>query len=139
MEIILTVGVLIIKDGNVLLVKHGEKTDHVTNTYGLPAGRIEEGETEKQAAIRELKEETGLRTTEEALEMLPLNIPPADIPRKDGTTKRFSITVFLCMTYSGELAGSDETAPEWIAISEIDNYQLIGYTKRMVEEGVKYL
>ena len=60
-----TVGILIIKDNKVLLVRHEEAASHVTGIYGLPAGRLEKEETEIQGAIRELKEETGLITSEE--------------------------------------------------------------------------
>src|SRR6266498_4107990 len=108
MNSIPTVGVLIFKDNKVLLVRHGEAAGHVTGSYGLPAGRIEKGETVKQAALRELQEETGFITTEDNLEELPLKILPADIPRKDGTIKRFSITVFLCRKFSGKLITTEE-------------------------------
>jgi len=38
-EIIPTVAVLIIKDDEVLLVKHTEKAGYLTGIYGLPGGR----------------------------------------------------------------------------------------------------
>lgn len=134
-----TVGVLIYKDDKVLLVKHGEKASHPNGTYGVPAGRFQEGETPKQAAVRELEEETGLVTTEDDLEELPIHVPPVDLPRKDGTTKRFTITLFHCKKYSGTLRANDETTPQWIAISEIDKLPLIGYTKNFVKEGFNYV
>ena len=136
--IIPTVGILIYKDDKVLLVKHGEKASHVTGSYGIPAGRIEDGESAKQAAVRELREETGLITEESALEDLPLDLPPANIKRKNGETKTFSITVFLCRAYTGTLSATDETIPEWIAVKNIDSLPLIINIKLMVTKGLQY-
>ena len=49
--------VIIVRDGKILMEKvHFFERDF----YTLPGGRIEEGETPEQAALRELKEETGL-------------------------------------------------------------------------------
>ena len=133
-----TVGVLVFQNDTVLLVKHGEKASHVLGSYGLPAGRVEEDESTIHAAVRELKEETGLEATEEDLELLPLNIPDADIKRSDGTTKTFSITVFLCRKYSGELQHNFETIPEWVAIKDVHTLPLIVNTGLFIEKGLKY-
>src|SRR2546429_9473559 len=46
----------------VLLVHHARK-----GCWGFPKGRIERGETARQAALREVREETGLRCRCEAL------------------------------------------------------------------------
>jgi len=62
-----TVGVILFRDDQVLLVCHGEKASHKNGVYGLPAGRIEEGENSKQAAVRELREESDLITEERFL------------------------------------------------------------------------
>ena len=84
MKPIPTVAVLIINDGKVLLVKHTEKAGHLTGTYGLPSGRIDENEAEGKAAVRELLEETGLRTKEDNLIEFPKNFYVADLERKGG-------------------------------------------------------
>lgn len=136
--VIPTVGVLVFHDDRVLLVRHGAKASHVKDSYGLPAGRVEEGETLIEAAKRELEEETGLVVSTTDLEELPIDLPPADIKRSDGTTKRFSIRVFLCRKYSGELSSSDEATPEWKSLAELDTLALIVNTKLMIEEGQKY-
>ena len=47
-------GCIIIKDDEVLLIKHNK------GHWDFPKGHMEEGETEKQTAIREVKEETNM-------------------------------------------------------------------------------
>ena len=138
MNIIPTVGVLIIQDNRVLLVKHGVGASHLTGVYGLPAGRINEGESEMQAAKRELEEETGLIA--EALMKLPITLEPAAIKRKSGETQYFSWAVYLCKKYSGKIhLGTSETIPEWVDIKNLDQYQLLPNTKYVIEEGIKYV
>lgn len=52
------VGVVIIKDGKILLVRHQKEN----RTYWLlPGGGVDEGETLEECAKRELTEETGLQ------------------------------------------------------------------------------
>jgi 8-oxo-dGTP diphosphatase len=50
----------IITDGNgrLLLIKRGHDPD--AGRWSLPGGRIEPGETDQQAVVREIREETGL-------------------------------------------------------------------------------
>lgn len=52
------VGVLVIKNGKVLLGKR--KGAHGTDEYGGPGGHLEYGETAEQTALREIAEECGI-------------------------------------------------------------------------------
>ena len=132
-----TVGLVVLKDNEVLLVRHSDKAEHLTNTYGLPSGRIEAGETPKIAAKRELFEETGLVTSADSLIELPEQYT-AEIMRKDGTMVLFSWTVFLCRGYSGELVTSSETYPEWLKISEVGKYNLLPNVEKAIEQALQY-
>ena len=133
-----TVAVLIIKDDEVLLVKHREKAKHLTGSYGLPSGRIKKGETEKSAATRELLEETGVRTTEGNLIEFQGNFYIADLPRKGNRTERFAWKVFYCNAWVGELKKLEETIPEWVEIDKMENYNLLPNIKNATLAGLKF-
>jgi len=113
-----SVGVVLLDAAKVLLVKHGQAAGHINDTYGLPAGRIEVGETLTEATLRELQEETGLIAQAEHLVKLP-DTYYAEIERKDGTTVGYNWTVFLCTKWSGSLESSEETSPEWHSLETI--------------------
>lgn len=130
-----TSGVLIVRDNKVLLVNHGKGASHMTGSYGLPAGRVRDGETEIDCAIRELEEETGLITSPEYLEALPKKYH-ATIQRKEGI-KNFNLSVFLCKNYSGELKSSDEANPEWIETDKLPEYNLLPNVAEIISDGIK--
>lgn len=135
MEAIKTAGILIIKDGKILLVKHGLKSDHMEDMYGIPGGKVEGGETTIDCAIRELKEETGLETKREYLKQLP-QAYKAQIPRKGGL-KDFEMVVFLCNKYEGELQTTEETAPEWASLENIEKLDLLPNVQQVIKDGLK--
>lgn len=139
MEFVPSIGVLIIKNGKVLLVKHTQEAGHLTGTYGIPSGRIDHRESEKQAAVRELFEETGLKTSEEDLAEFPENYCVAEIERKEGGRKKFGMRVFLCRKYSGDIKASRETIPQWTEITEMEKYNLLPNIKNVTIAGLKYL
>lgn len=122
-NIIKTIGVLIIKHNKVLLVKHENSAEHLSGKYGLPAGRINNNESEKEAAKRELKEETGLDVDLNDLILLSKEWT-AKIERKDGI-KEFSLKVFYTNRFFGNLISSNETSPEWIVIDDLGNIDLL--------------
>lgn len=56
---VLAVGAVVFKDDKILLVKRGNAP--AENMWAIPGGKVELGETLKEAAQRELLEETGIR------------------------------------------------------------------------------
>lgn len=130
-----TTGIILFYEGKVLLVRHLEGASHVTGAYGLPAGKIEDGESETYAAKRELEEETGLITSEADLVKLP-KVYEATIQLKS-VERTFIWHVFLCKKWTGKLKSSEETNPEWVPIENIKKYPLLPNVESAVKEGLQ--
>ncbi len=138
-SIITAVGSILFQGDKVLLVKHGEAAEHITGIYGFPSGRVKKNENLKQAAIRELEEETGLKTSEADLSEYPNNFYTALINRKGGIKVKASIKIFICKNYFGELKTSEETIPQWLKINELTKYNLLPNIEKAVQDAFNYL
>lgn len=58
MQPIIGVGAVVVHEGRLLMILRGN--DPYADTWSVPGGRLEFGETLHQGALRELQEETGL-------------------------------------------------------------------------------
>ena len=56
-------------EGQILLL-HRQPEKSEGGKWGLPAGKVDEGESDTIAMVRELREETGIQVAEEKLELL---------------------------------------------------------------------
>lgn len=111
-------GVLavVVRDGRVLMVQRAREPDR--GKWGFPGGLIELGETVTAAALRELREETGLDA--EAGEIIDVFdvITPDDAGR---VRYHFVLNVVVCHWQSGiAVAGDDAAAVGWYSLAEID-------------------
>jgi 8-oxo-dGTP pyrophosphatase MutT (NUDIX family) len=121
----------------VLLIKHSEKAGHKTGMYGIPAGRLEEGEDAKHAAIRELQEEAGLLINDRE-NLIPLHQTySVVIERKDGQ-REYALEPFIYILEEGvRLQGSEEGEPELVLLGDIDSLKLLPNVKAMVADAYK--
>ncbi len=93
------------------------------DTWSLPKGHVERGETHLEAAIREIEEETGIPS--EALQFIkPLGAYKRDRIKKhpNDPDEERTITMFLFTTTAEHLMPKDPENPEayWCAIEEVE-------------------
>ncbi len=130
------VAATVIFDGEkVLLVRHSTHSKHIENAYGLPGGKVDSGETPRQAARRELEEETSLIASEDDLVKLP-TVWRARVTFKNGESQAFAMHPFLCKRYQGEVRGTDTEIPEWVPVKDVPDLLLLPHVKEAVQEGL---
>jgi len=136
------VGVITIKDNEVLVVRHESNSGYDNHIDGLPSGRLETGETDIQAAAREFCEETGLETYTDQLIEFPGNYFIGKLPHRKNPAEantEYSWRVYLCKSYTGSITPSTETTPEWITISDLEKYDLLPNVKNAVMAALEFL
>jgi mutator protein MutT len=107
-------SIAVFKDRKVLLVKRGRAP--LAGLWSLPGGKVEGGETPRQAACRELKEETGI---EAEVEGIIDTVRVAAGGPSDAVT--FRLTVFYGRPVGGSLtAATDAERAEWVHLDDID-------------------
>jgi nucleoside triphosphatase len=125
-----TVGALIINDSNEILLISGKK---FKNFYVIPGGHIEYGETMKEAVIREVFEETGLKIKNPEL----FSLQDAIFPEAYHKKKHFIYIDFICRTKETEVKLNHEAEKYiWIKPEKIKDLKVEYYTKTLIE---KYL
>ena len=113
----------VIKDdrGRLLLIKRGHAPG--AGLWSLPGGRIEPGETDAEALVREMREETGLAVEPGQL------IGTVRRPAQDGDV--FDIRDYAARVTGGSLrAGDDAAEARWVAPGELDSLPI---TEGLVE------
>lgn len=90
------------------------------NSYSFPKGGIDEGETIKQAAIRELFEETSVKINSDLLNEDPIILDYYSFKNKDEIFKRIYLYVYYINDIS-EIGLKDEVIPkENLQLEEVD-------------------
>lgn len=124
---------LMVRNGRVLMVQRAKEPD--LGKWGFPGGLVEIGETVLAAALRELREETGvIAEADRVLDVFDV------ITRDDQDRVRyhFVLNVVLCRWIGGEaVAADDAAAVGWYDLAQIDDPALpcssnVGRLARMV-------
>ncbi len=123
------VGVACFRGADVLLIRRGAKP--LAGEWSLPGGRIERGERAADAALRELKEETGI---DARLCGLVDVVDAIFTSRKSGAvTRHYLLVDFAAVWVSGEpVAGDDASHAEWISPERLAALPLWEETRRVI-------
>jgi ADP-ribose pyrophosphatase YjhB (NUDIX family) len=114
------VGAVIICDGKILLEKR--KNEPGKGKWSIPGGLVELGESAKETAIREVREETSLEVEK------PMLIDVVDNVTRDenGEIKYHFVIVDYFVKLKGGVpkASSDAAELEWVQLSDVEDYDL---------------
>ena len=128
---ILGVGGVVIRDGQVLLIRR--RFEPLKGHWSVPGGAVEVGETLVEAVAREVLEETGL-----SVDVGPMLDVFERIMRddEDRVQYHFVLVDYLCRAQTGTgRAGSDVDAVVWAALEDLGPYALTEKTIAVIARG----
>jgi len=126
-----TVGVVCLKGDEVLLIRRGQPPR--LNQWSLPGGRLEWGETLQVAALRELKEETGV----DAKLLGLLDVVDGVFPARPGgeITRHYVMIDYAARWTSGEpVAGDDAAEARFVTLDQAMAMVEWDETRRVIAE-----
>ena len=124
------VGVVCFRDEEVLLIRRG--TPPTQGEWSMPGGRVEPGEPVRAAALRELKEETGV----DAVLVDLVDVVDAVFENRSGDliTRHYVLIDFVAQWQSGEPAAGDDAADaRFFHLSDLASLDLWDETLRVID------
>ena len=120
------VGVVCIRDDQVLLIRRGQPPR--MGEWSLPGGRIEFGERVEAAALRELREETGVEAELCGL----IEVVDGFFEETDGTRRHYVLIDYVARWISGEPLAGDDAAEA--CFRSVDDIGLVAWpeTRRII-------
>lgn len=121
----------IFRDGAVLLIERAKGA--LKGRWSLPGGHIEPGETARAAAVREVREETGVEADIQGL----VDIHDVILCRPDDTLlAHYLIAVHYGSWRAGEpCAGGDASAARFVRIGDIESYPLTDGAAQLIRRA----
>lgn len=125
------VGVVVIKGESALLIRRGKPPK--AGEWSLPGGSQNVGETVRETAAREVREETGVEIKEPHF----LEVIDAIIPDADGRVQyHYTLIDFAALWAGGEAEAADDAEhAEWVPLDKIDEIELWEKTKEVIKKA----
>jgi mutator protein MutT len=134
---IVVAGVIINKEGKVLILQRNKDEEVFPNMWELPSGKREFLEDSQSCLMREIKEETGLSNIKI---IMPFYVFEYQIekPKEIRDTTQINFLVKLLKKQKVKLSTEHQNFA-WISKNEIKNYQLSENTKKVILEAFKLI
>lgn len=117
---IVGVGVVIVKDQKIVLIKRGNEP--AKGKWTIPGGLVDLGEPPEQAVTREAKEETLLEVENPQLVDV---VSQVEVDSDNRIKYHYVIIDYLVKVVSGTIgAASDAVELCWVPFDEVENYDL---------------
>lgn len=130
---IVGVGAVILDHGKLLLEKRGNEP--AKGKWSIPGGVVELGESLEDAVIRETKEETCLDV--EAPRLIDV-VYQVDLDEEGKVKYHFVIVDYFVTVKDGTAkAASDADELQWVALEEVENYNLTASFRRFFQKNKK--
>ena len=126
------VGVVCLRGAEVLLIRR--RNAPRAGEWSLPGGRIEWGEAAATAALRELREETGVNA-----ELIGLvDVVDGVFRTGDAIWAHYVLVDFAARWTGGEpVAADDASEARFVAVSTLDSFNLWPETLRIIREAAR--
>jgi 8-oxo-dGTP diphosphatase len=129
----IAVGAIVIDKGALLLVKRDREP--ARGEWSLPGGRVEVGETLREALVREVREETGIDIDVDGL----IGVAERVVRDDDGDIAyHYVILDYVCAARSIALKPGDDAADaRWVPVGELGDMHLTsGLLEFLADRGV---
>ena len=111
MKHIEVVAAVIVVDNKILCVQRDKnKYEYISYKYEFPGGKVEKGETNEQALLREIREELNMEITIQR-EFLTVNHTYPDF--------KLSLHTYLCSTPNKDLTLTEHIDAKWMPVDLI--------------------
>jgi len=129
-------GGVVVREQEVVVIVPTRRASDGSKVLALPKGHIDPGETSLQAAVREVREETGI-----------VGEPVTELGetrywyRRDGRTIPKSVSFYLFRYIEGDTADHDDEVEEarWIALEDAQRELSHAAEREMVARAAQYL
>lgn len=113
MKTINVVAAIVVKEGKFLCTQRGEsKLDYISKKFEFPGGKMEEGESEVEALVREIKEELEMEIQPEQ-KYITVNHTYPDF--------RIIMHSYVCVPLDDHICLHEHLSYQWLGVNELES------------------